>query len=124
LLRFQQTPKRVEIVAEDARSLRRQFVHQMRVAVIRDMKEIRVVSATLQVSRVDDEPIPGPVRVQRHSASSEPWQALSAATKLGAPWLDRETMRIHRRQMSSKHVRAQVHARPTFLGEIAKEGQP
>jgi hypothetical protein len=55
--RSEQAPERVEVMAEDAGSILRQAIHQMRVGVIADVEEVEPVGERTEAMRVVKEAI-------------------------------------------------------------------
>src|SRR5438045_1535125 len=55
----------IDVMAEDAGSLRRQFMGQLAVAVIADMENVKCITQSAGMTRIIPEPIEKPIAVGR-----------------------------------------------------------
>jgi hypothetical protein len=102
-LGFEQAAERVEVVAGDNRTPRRKFMHEVRVAVIDEVKQVGIRQHSPQVSRILYE---ASEQSSRHSRAGE-------AHRRTKP------LSVHLAQVLAEHLADEVHARPALFGEVA-----
>src|SRR5437879_5882906 len=73
-LRLQQTAKCIQVVAENAGTVRRQNVYELGITVIADMKEIEIARPRAEVARVVPKSVRQSIRVDRGATCAQPRQ--------------------------------------------------
>ena len=111
----------IRVVARHDRAAAGQHPHEMRVAVIDDMKQIEIGGAPCQPPRIIPQPSGEPVAQMRAGASANKRQPAPSAHQWRAQPGRGDRLRCDRRQALDQHVRDQVHAVPSFLAEIADD---
>ena len=113
-------PERIEIVARDNGPFGRQLVREVRVAVVRDVKEISLVALPAQPARIVEQPVRETIEGKRGCRAAEQWNGGGAAAKRRL-----QPHRFHVAALPSEalyeHVGHQIHARPALLGQIADD---
>ena len=124
--RRQHRPERVEIMTGDHRSLRRQRVCELRIAVIDDVKDVMIVHRPADAARIIPEPIQETIGVHgrpratahRHRHAREP------PGKRRAQQRRRHGAGMRLLQVPVQHRGDPVHARPPLFTEIAADAHP
>lgn len=119
----EQTKKRVEVVTGHDGPAGRQHVDQLRVTVVDDMKQIVIVLNAAEKPRIIHEAVDETIGIPRLFLTHQ-WKTRDSGAQFwphllyGKPWAADAS------QVSAKHVRYQVHARPLLLEIVADHGDP
>ena len=112
--------ERVGVVAEDHGPISGKHVHEMRVAVIRHVKNVEITGAPPKPAREVPEPIDHAI----HGARLGVGVAAQPAHKRRAEWLDGHRAAGHARNVPLEHVGHEIHARPVLLAQVRDEADP
>ena len=104
-------------MARHDRSLRRQHVEQVRIAVVGDMEYVERVTSPRQRPRIVPHPVDEAVRVVCHTPPSMLSTEASDHHRPDQRCVD--TFSLERRPV---HGRDEVHARPALFGEVGNDG--
>jgi hypothetical protein len=116
---LKETPESIHIMTGDNGSLSREFVNQMSVAVIYNVKEIELRATAAKEARVIQEAV-------EQAVGFEPCTILKTALRKTTMHQRGETRRVNYSgmfllQVLEQHVRDQIHARPILFPVITND---
>ena len=118
----QHARERIQIVARHDRAVGRQRVHQIRVAVIDDVKDVELVAARGEpawiVPDTVDDPIGGLCEARRAPNGSR----VNRRTIAGRSSVGSTTRRSGRLEVEEQHLGDEIHAVPSLLAQIGHDG--
>src|SRR5690606_33264390 len=116
--RLQDRAERIQVVAGDEHARGGQFVHEMPVAVIDDVEDVRLAAKAAHAPRVVPEAAGEAIERERWARPARAWQPGRTRRERRTHELDVDAGGVLTLEALDEHVRHQVHAWPAFLREI------